>query len=201
MKIFSHIDLLRHGEIQGGGRFFGSTDIALTEHGWQQMWTRTEINSPCWDHIVTSPLIRCANFAQAFGLHYSIPITQDDRIKEFDFGVWEGCSAAELMNSDAESLTRFWNNPAKYTPTNAEYLIDFQARVLSAWHDITSIYAGQRILIITHSGVIRTILCHVLQHPIERLLEFDVAYATLRHIQIETLENSQLATLIPDRPT
>ena len=32
------IDLLRHGEPLGGGRYRGQMDDALSEKGWQQMW-------------------------------------------------------------------------------------------------------------------------------------------------------------------
>lgn len=201
MKIINHIDLLRHGEIQGGQRFFGSTDVPLTNHGWEQLWTTIEVNPPSWDHIITSPLDRCSKFAHALGQRYSIPITQDKRIKEINFGIWEGRSAAELIETDAEVLTRFWKNPINNTPTNAEHLLDFQARVLSAWRDITSNHASQKILIITHGGVIRIVLCHILQHPLERILELEVAHATMRHIQVEEHQNIRRTILVPDKQT
>jgi hypothetical protein len=60
----TYIDLLRHGEVEGGVRFRGSTDHPLTAEGWAQMWAAvgTDIH---WDRIVTSPLTRCADFARA----------------------------------------------------------------------------------------------------------------------------------------
>ncbi len=185
MKTTTIIDLMRHGETQGGHVFLGSTDTPLNEHGWLQMWNTVEKNSPGWDHIITSPLIRCAQFAQALAQRYTIPLIEDARVQELHFGQWEGHSAAELMQTDAAALTRFWQNPMQFTPPNAERLSDFNTRVLCAWHHIIDQYAGKKILLITHGGVIRTLLCHILQHPIERLLELEIEHAAMRRIRVK----------------
>ncbi len=200
MKIISNIDLLRHGETQGGPGFFGSTDIPLTEYGCTQMWAATESNDCRWNHIITSPLSRCTKFAHALQQRYTIPVKQDARIREIHFGDWEECFPAELAQIDAESLTRFWNNPVKFPPPNAECLMDFEKRVLSAWHDITAQYADQNILLVTHGGVIRIILCHILQHPVERLLEIEVCHAAMRRIQVEHNQNHCTFRLTTDTP-
>ena len=200
MKIISNIDLLRHGETQGGPGFFGSTDIPLTDDGCTQMWAATERNARGWDHIITSPLIRCTRFANELQQGYSIPVTHDERIREIHFGDWEGRSPAELAEIDTEPLTRFWNNPVKFTPPNAECLVDFEKRVLSAWYDISARYANQNVLLVTHGGVIRIVLCHILQYPIERLLEFEVCHADMRRITIEHSQNHRIFRLITDQP-
>jgi len=191
------IDLLRHGETENSQRYCGSTDHPLTPLGWTQMWNAVESKSPQWQQIITSPLDRCAHFAQALGQRYAIPVTQDARIQEIHFGEWENQSAADLMQIDADALSRFWQNPIRYPPPDAEHLLDFEARVLSAWHDITQQFIHQKILLITHSGVIRTIICHIQQHPIERLLEFAIPHADMKQIRIESAQHPQ-ATLISE---
>ncbi len=123
---------------------------------------------------------------------------EDERIREIHFGDWEGRSPAELAEIDTELLARFWRNPVKFPPPNAECLVDFEKRVLSAWQDISVRYTNQNILLITHGGVIRMILCHILQHPIERLLEFEVCHAAMRRITIENNQNHRVFRLIPD---
>jgi alpha-ribazole phosphatase len=198
VKTIATIDLLRHGETQGGSGFFGSTDIPLTDFGCTQMWNATQRNTHAWDHIITSPLIRCKRFAHELQIGYSIPMIEDERIREIHFGDWEGRSPAELAEIDTELLARFWRNPVKFPPPNAECLVDFEKRVLSAWQDISVRYANQNILLITHGGVIRMILCHILQHPIERLLEFEVCHAAMRRITIENSQNHRIFRLIPD---
>ena len=186
----THIDLLRHGETENGYRYCGSSDYPLTQTGWQQMWKTVESQFPespssCWQHIVTSPLIRCADFAHALGQRYSISVTQDNRIREIHFGAWENRSSVELLQSDANALSRFWQNPLDHPPPDGEHLLDFEARVLSVWKDIQQQFCGKRVLLITHGGVIRLLIGHILQHPLERLLEIDVRHASMRHICIE----------------
>lgn len=191
------IDLLRHGETENSHRYCGSTDYPLTPLGWTQMWNTIEKNPPHWQQIITSPLTRCADFAQALGQRYSIPVTQDVRLQEIHFGEWEDQSAAELMQTHADALFRFWQNPLTYPPPKAEHLLDFETRVLSTWYEIQQQFVDKKNLLITHSGVIRVILCHIQQHPVERLLEFEVNHADMRHACIEQAEHPQ-AMLIPD---
>jgi len=59
----TQIDLLRHGEPVGGRRYRGQTDDPLSEKGWQQMRAAV-LDVQGWDVIYSSPLRRCAEFAQ-----------------------------------------------------------------------------------------------------------------------------------------
>jgi alpha-ribazole phosphatase len=184
MSDYVYLALLRHGEVEGGVRYRGTTDDPLSADGWEQMWTAVN-DGVRWDAIISSPLRRCAEFAHALARQRSIPLTIDARLAEMHFGAWEGRSAAELMSADPEALARFWNEPATHTPPGAEPLARFAERVLTAWHGIVRDHSGRRILLLTHGGVIRVILCHVLRRPVERLLELDVRYAALHRVRAD----------------
>jgi alpha-ribazole phosphatase len=179
-----YLDLLRHGETEGGACYRGATDDPLNAVGWEQMWAAVNPDAR-WDGIVTSPLARCADFARALARQRSIPLRPDERLAEMHFGAWEGRSAAALMETDATALTRFWGDPWHNPPPQGEALAHFQARVLAAWHDLIARHAGQHVLVITHGGVLRVLLCHVLNHPIGKLLDFEVGHAKLLSIRIE----------------
>ncbi len=185
MKQTTCIDLLRHGETEGGARFRGSINDPLSELGWAQMWAAVESEAG-WDHIISSPLARCADFAHALAEQHSISVDLNERIKEMHFGAWEGRTAAQLMAIDPNALSRFWKNPLQHTPPQAEPLTAFEARVLSAWHNIVANHREEKILLISHGGVMRVILCHILQHPIQRLLEFEIGHAALRRVSIDS---------------
>jgi len=182
------VDLLRHGETVGGPCFRGSIDDALTENGWSQMDAvigKEMINGTrIWDRIISSPLQRCSAFAHKFGQQYSLPVHLDTRFKEMHFGCWEGRTAAELMSTDEDALTQFWNDPIQNTPPEAEPLLEFNQRVLSAWADLLRDYQGERILLVTHGGVIRVLLCHAQQRPIKQLLDIDVKHAALKQLRV-----------------
>jgi broad specificity phosphatase PhoE len=157
-----------------------------------------------WDGILTSPLARCADFGRALSRRLGIPLRLDPRLAEMDFGAWEGRTAADLMEQDGDALRRFWSDPMTHSPPGGESLPVFRDRVLSFWVDLidpvrspgeghpslpgnpigpSGRRLGERVLVISHGGVIRVILCEVLGHPLERLLELEVGHASLLPIR------------------
>ncbi len=97
------LDLLRHGETELGGGLRGSLDDALTANGWRQMRDAVVGQGP-WDRLISSPLQRCALFAQELGAKLDVPVTLETDLQELHFGAWEGQSAAALMDTDAAGL-------------------------------------------------------------------------------------------------
>lgn len=181
VTVHTDISLLRHGEAEGGARYRGVTDDPLTATGREQMWAA--VGDECrWDSIVSSPLARCAEFARALAQHHSLPLRLDDRLREMNFGAWDGQTAAKIMQTDADALGRFWNDPWRHHPPGGESLAQLRSRVLDAWHDIVNEHRSA--LVITHGGPIRVILCEMWRHPVERLLEIEVPLGSLRRVMV-----------------
>jgi alpha-ribazole phosphatase len=191
------IDLLRHGEVEGGVRFRGSTDDPLTAEGWAEMWAvvGTELH---WNRIVSSPLARCADFARALARCRSIPLEINEDLRELHFGAWERWTAAELMQDQPEALTGFWQDPLKHPPPGAEPLVQLQSRMLTVWNSLLARYPREHMLLITHGGPIRIFLCHVLGKPLNRLLEIDVTPATLYRLCVRPDTDSSLPTQVSE---
>lgn len=171
------IDLLRHGDTGVNG-FCGSLDVPLSERGWQQMHNATQVDFS-WQAIISSPLCRCAEYAKAFAKQNHLPLVLDARLRELDFGEWEGQRVEQLMLENADGLTQFWMDPWNYTPPDGECLLDFEQRVQTAWKYICDYCSGQRILLVTHGGVIRMLLYLTGQLPRAELLSIDVPHASL----------------------
>jgi len=182
--------LLRHGETEGGARYWGRTDVPLSSRGWQQM--RTAVTGRSWDLIVSSPLRRCATFAEALAEEIAVPCTLEADLREVSFGDWEGRSAAELSESDAERLRLFWSDPSAHTPPGGESLGDLQARVMAVWHRLAKVADSRRILIVTHGGPIRVFQAAQARMPLSALMSFDVPHAAL--IRIDWPEHGSLTT-------
>jgi alpha-ribazole phosphatase len=176
------IDLIRHGEPQGGRRFRGNAiDDPLTEKGWQQMWNAVA-QPTAWTHIISSPLQRCQQFAKALAERQGITASVDDRLKEVGFGCWEGKTPAQLQAQDAQAYNDFYQDPLQHRPEGAESWADFSARVSSAVEDIASQYAGQHILLVTHAGVIRAAAAMVLEAPALGAYRMKINNASLSRI-------------------
>jgi len=178
------LDLLRHGETELGGGLRGSLDDALTEKGWAQMRAAVLAGGP-WDRLISSPLQRCARFAAELGEQLNLPVQLDKDLQELHFGAWEGQSAAALMETDAEALGLFWADPYSFTPPQGEPVSDFAERVLGAVARLHQACAGERVLLISHGGVMRLLLAQARGLPREQLLNVEVAHASLFALSVE----------------
>ncbi|MFI7803823.1 alpha-ribazole phosphatase [Pseudomonas sp. DD1] len=179
-----HLDLLRHGETELGGGLRGSLDDALTAKGWAQMREAVLARGP-WDRLVSSPLQRCARFAEELGARLNLPVSLEQDLQELHFGAWEGQSAVQLMETDAEALGLFWADPYSFTPPDGEPVEAFSQRVRAAVLRLHQLYAGQRVLLISHGGVMRLLLAQARGLPREQLLNVEVGHGGLFSLRVE----------------
>jgi alpha-ribazole phosphatase len=178
------LDLLRHGETEFGGGLRGSIDDALTDTGWQQMRAAVIERGP-WNRIVSSPLQRCARFADELAGRLGLPVELEAGLQELHFGDWEGKSPAQLMETDAAGLGRFWEDPYGFTPPNGEPVPDFATRVLAAVERLQRAYNGQRLLLISHGGVMRLLLARARGLPREQLLQVTVPHGGMFGLDVQ----------------
>lgn len=171
------LDLLRHGETEQGG-LRGSLDDALTDQGWAQMRSAVAGAGP-WQVLVSSPLQRCARFADELGAHLNLPVCRVPALQELHFGDWEGRSAAQIMQDQADALGQFWADPYAFTPPNGEPVHAFAARVLAAVEGLHQQHAGKRVLLVTHGGVMRLLLARARGLPRHQLLQVEVEHGAL----------------------
>lgn len=177
------IDLLRHGACEGGEIFRGSTNVCLTEQGWQQMQAALAAHSG-WDRVVSSSLQRCREFSERFSQERALPLQIEHELREFHFGDWEGRRIADIEREHGDLLSNFWNDPLKFAPPNAETLSEFRARVVPATERLLREYRGQHVLLISHGAVIRMLLCEWLRMPMSAFSTFAVPYASLSRVRI-----------------
>lgn len=177
------LELLRHGETELGGGLRGSLDDALTAKGWQQMRDAVQGRGP-WDRVLSSPLQRCARFAEELAGQLQLPLSLEPDLQELHFGAWEGQSAAALMESDADDLGRFWADPYGFTPPGGEPVEQFSRRVLGAIERVYRTCAGQRVLLVSHGGVMRLLLARARGLPREQLLNVEVGHGALFRLKV-----------------
>ena len=186
-------DLLRHGQPQGGSCLLGSTDHPLTKEGWQQLRIATSPN-PGWTKIISSPLCRCAEFAKEFSKENKLPLTVMEEWQEISFGEWDGKGYQEIYQEYPNALSAFWDAPRKNTPPGGEPLDEFSKRIHQAWLDLIQQSGNEHILLVTHSGVIRQVLAHILDIPdtsTAPTTRIHTPYASLCRIEVYTDETGK----------
>lgn len=192
------VELLRHGALEGKDTFRGSTDDDLSDGGWLQMVAAIEGKNE-WDIIITSPLSSCREFAEVIAQEEEIDLEINNAFKEIDFGEWEDQTLEALLKQEGDLLNAWWQSPTQITPPNGEDFYDFRARVQKAFKVLIEEYQGQRILIVTHSGVIRVILMSILGMQDSNLFRLNVDYASYSKLQIDNNDFAGLGTLIEHR--
>ena len=88
-----HIDLLRHGAVQGPAALYGRTYVALSPVGLQQL--QQAVLSSAYTGTVSSPRQRCLTFARQLAEQRQLSLQVDDALAEMDFGEWDGVPFAE----------------------------------------------------------------------------------------------------------
>jgi len=177
------VDLLRHGEPEGGKRYRGQSDDPLSEQGWRQMREALGETAP-WQQIVSSPLQRCSAFARAVAEEHGIPISLQPAFKEIGFGAWEGSTPEEIQKRDPEAYRRYRADPLTFMPAGAESMPAFMARVADAWEDLLAAQRGRHVLVVCHAGVIRAVLAAVLGMTPAQLFRIQIGYASLSRIRV-----------------
>lgn len=147
--------LVRHGQTDWNvqGKIQGLADIPLNETGRAEATQLSEeIKEIAFDVCFSSDLERALETAQILTATRSLIIKTDPALRERNFGPWEGQLFSELLEFEAQGQPLH----------NIESDKEIKKRVFPLLHEIADNYAGSTILIVTHSGVIRSILAHLL---------------------------------------
>ena len=172
----AQITLLRHGDT-GQRSYRGQLDDPLTALGWQQLRAATAEGT--WDVVVASTLQRCALFATELATARTLPLQRDARLREYHFGRWQGVPVAEIDRDEGAALGRFWADPVRHPPPQAEPFADFCARLSAALDAIVAAYPTQRVLVVTHGGAIRALRCMAEARSFGSMTELAVPHASL----------------------
>ncbi|MEV4623318.1 histidine phosphatase family protein [Asanoa sp. NPDC049573] len=158
--------LARHGRTawHHPNRYTGRSDVPLDEVGVAQAarlgaWAA----GAGFAALACSPLQRARQTAAAVtGL---VPRV-DPRLRELDFGVAEGHTLDEMRAADPAAVARFEADPVAGHFPGGEPPGAAVDRALAALTELAAAYAGQQVLVVAHSTLIRLVTCAVLGVPL-----------------------------------
>jgi broad specificity phosphatase PhoE len=176
--------LLRHGQtpMSVQKRYAGRTDAPLTEVGVQQAAAAAKrLASAGLGVIVTSPLLRTVQTAQAVAAVTGAAVVTDDGFRETDFGAWEGLTFAEVRERWPAEISAWLADP-EVAPPGGESFTDVSARVTAALDRVLAARAGQTVLIVSHVTPIKMLVTAALQAPPAALYRMHLDVAALCEI-------------------
>jgi ribonuclease H / adenosylcobalamin/alpha-ribazole phosphatase len=176
--------LLRHGQtpMSVEKRYAGRTDVPLTEAGLTQAAAAAKrLASAGIDAIVTSPLQRTVQTAEAVAAVTGVPVTADEGFRETDFGDWDGLTFAEVRERWPSEMTAWLADP-QIAPPGGESFAEVSERVTAALARVLAGRAGQRVLIVSHVTPIKTLVAAALLAPPPALFGMHLDVAALCEI-------------------
>jgi broad specificity phosphatase PhoE len=178
-KIF----LVRHGETDWHleHRILGRTDKSLNERGFEQgrliaqHFAGQELAA-----LYVSPIQRCRETIAALAARTGLEPVVVEGMMEVDFGEWDGRKSTDIMAESPELLKSWLMNPSSISIPGGENMAEVRERVVEAMNWILPRHnLEQNILVLSHGGPIRMVVCQILGMDIDRMLRLEVDLASV----------------------
>lgn len=183
--------LVRHGESVWNSerRIQGSRDPELSPRGRRQTdllvsHLRAHLPSRV-AAIVTSPLRRAAQTAGQISAAYQIPVIPEPDLREMSLGKWEGMTVAEIRATYPGSYERWLEDPLAFPAPGGEDLRSFERRVVGALERARDAHPGADLILVSHGGVIKALLCFALGLDVRYLFRLKQDNTAVNRIQLD----------------
>lgn len=177
MKLY----VTRHGETEfnAQNRISGVTDILLTEEGIAQAKEMAQKAKAYGDiqRIIASPLKRAQMTAQIVGEALGLPIQTDERLTEWDYGIFEGKD--RFTEGFAETKAEF----GVKMPGGGESVFQIVQRTYNVIDDVKRLYPDENVLLVCHGGICRVIDSYFHDMTVDRFMHFFMGNCELRVYQ------------------
>lgn len=168
------IYLVRHGETDYNkmGCYYGWTDCSLTQDGvLQSQNLRKAFENIKYDVMVSSDLKRAVETANIINCE-SKEILIDNRLRELNFGLWEGKSHQEIAVKYAEHWNLWIEDWENATPSEGESFSNMHNRICEYMDEILDLYRDKSIVIVSHNGSLRIIAAYLLRLSLDKIWSF-----------------------------
>ncbi len=151
------------------GVCYGRTDLSLAASA------PTDIANclrrvPVATQVYSSPALRCRILAEALGARDAQAVQQDARLRELDFGAWEGRPWEQIAR---EELDRWAADLLHHPPGGGESVQALWQRVASFRTQLDAVAAGT-VVIVGHSGSLRALRAQLLGQPPASMLAANI---------------------------
>ncbi len=192
--------LMRHGRTVSDGvsRYIGQTDMELSPEGREtaRIW-RQPLAGISFSRICCSDLTRTRETAEIVAAGRDNTLEVIPALREINLGRWEGLSREEVRRDFPEEYEQRGRDFAGHRIPGGESFQDLSHRVLPVIDEICK-DLNDNILLATHAGVIRVILCRFLGLPLQNLFRIGLDHGSLTIIAAPS--RTPLLTCLNIRP-
>jgi alpha-ribazole phosphatase len=169
--------LIRHGRtaLNAAGRLQGRIDEPLDDIGQLQAKAVAERVGTV-DELITSPLQRARQTADAFG----VPYTVDGRWIELAYGIYDGMQTSDVPSE----VWRRWREDPTFEPDGGESLAALDERVRAACAELAERAGDANVAVVSHVSPIKAAVGWALGTGIEMSWRSHLSHASISRIDI-----------------
>ncbi len=157
------------------GICYGHTDLGLAESA-DAVAARLRPLLPAEFALFASPLMRARLLAEALGTPHL-----DPRLREIDFGEWEGRSYADIGQA---ALDAWADAPLDFAPPGGESPRRMAARAHAFLAELRAAPPAPAVVVVAHGGPLRALAGELLGLPAERWLGLDFACGEVSRLDL-----------------
>jgi alpha-ribazole phosphatase len=155
----SELLFIRHAETEMAGTFCGHSNPGLNARGFAQLPPLVgRLEEENIQAVYTSDLLRARTTASAIADAFDISCQVRPALREINFGEWEGLTWMEIEQRDKDYARRWITDYPQLSAPWGETLRQFKKRVLDEVAYLSQAARGRNVAVITHAGVMRTVL-------------------------------------------
>ena len=179
--------LVRHGEtdLNTQSRMQGQSDAPLNEQGRQQAEAlKNRLAGETIHAVICSDLRRAWETGTILTRRLGLSLTPDPRLREMDFGGWEGLSYEEIQARDPDVLARWGADVMDFTPPGGENLRRFAKRVEPLLAEMAQKYEKETVLLVAHGGSLQLLVALALGLSPEKYWQFYLKPGSISELTI-----------------
>ena len=179
--------LIRHGETDWNRalRFQGQIDVSLNDMGLTQARRLAQhLRDSEWDtatQLHSSDLTRAMQTAQQLCSAQRV-LQPQVGLREQGFGIFEGKSVEELKQDMPDLWAQWRRFQADFELPGGESTRRFHARILSHLTELAEQHRGERLVVVTHGGVLDMVWRTVHQLDLNGYRQCQIPNAGINHV-------------------
>jgi len=174
------IYLVRHTKVAVSKEYcYGASNVALAEsHKTDIQDVQNKLKDMKFTKSYTSPLTRCKVLSSAL----TAKAIEEEALMEMSLGDWELQKWADL---DQDAVNIWMKDFVNVCPPNSENFLEYSMKPVFFFDEMVSqLNEDDKVLITSHSGAIRSIVCHVLNLSLAHAFNFEIDYGSISKIEV-----------------
>ena len=170
--------IIRHGQTTWNAerRWQGQLDSPLSELGKKQAAAvATRFHRDSISALYASDLSRAAHTAEAISEFSGLQVALDERLRERKGGIFEGLTREEAMHRYPDLYEQAAKREPNFAVAGGESAQQLCNRAVEIFTEIVKRHPGERIVAVTHGGLLATFLVYLMQIPLGQPLPVRLA--------------------------